>query len=349
MSFEYEKVPEVAPGGLRLHLNENTAGCSPTVLEALRAVTRLDAAIYPDYAEVEHATAACYGRKTTEIALTNGLDEGLHAACLAWLQRGDDGRQLEAIVVEPAFDMYAACADAAGGRVVRVMPRDGFAFPLDEVLDAITPATRIAFLTSPNNPTGLRIDDEDVATVARALPEGAIVLLDEAYADFATANYLARLPSTPNVVVGRTFAKAHGLAAVRAGVVIGAEHVISRFRRVLPPYGLNVFAATAVRAALADDEYLAWYRGEVARSRRLVYECCDRLGLDYWPSEANFVLVRAGRRLRDIVDGLAARGIFVRDRSRQPGCEGCLRITAGVVAHTETCLRALEEILCGAR
>lgn len=349
MSFEYEKVPEVGQGVLRLHLNENTAGCSPKVLDALRALTCHDAAFYPDYTEVERATATHFGRTTRQIALTNGLDEGLHAACLGWLQRGEDGRQLEAIVVEPAFDMYAACADAAGGRVVRVMPRADFAFPIDEVIAAITPATRVVFLTSPNNPTGLRIDDEAIGVVASALPEDAIVLLDEAYADFAASDYLSRLDATPNLVVGRTFAKAHGLAAVRAGVVIGAEPVIARFKRVLPPYGLNVFAATAVGVALEDGEYLDWYRDQVARSRQLVYEACDRLALHYWPSEANFVLVRARDRLRPIVDGLAARGIFVRDRSRQPGCDGCLRITAGVVAHTEACVRAMEEILCGAR
>lgn len=94
MSFEYEKVPEVGPDALRLHLNENTAGCSPKVLDAMRALTRLDAAFYPDYGEVERAVAAHFRRTTTEVALTNGLDEGLHAACLAWLLRGDDGRQL---------------------------------------------------------------------------------------------------------------------------------------------------------------------------------------------------------------------------------------------------------------
>lgn len=349
MSFEYEKVPEVGPDALRLHLNENTAGCSPKVLDAMRALTRLDAAFYPDYGEVERAVAAHFRRTTTEVALTNGLDEGLHAACLAWLLRGDDGRQLEVVVVEPAFDMYAACADAAGGRVVRVMPRADFAFPLADVVAAITPLTRLVFLTSPNNPTGLRIDHEHVVAIAGALPDGAIVLLDEAYADFASADYLAHLAATPNVVVGRTFAKAHGLAAVRVGVVVGAGHVIARFKRVLPPYGLNVFAATAVRAALDDHEYVEWYRSQVTRSKQLLYEACERVGLDYWPSEANFVLVRAGVRLRAIVDGLAARGIFVRDRSRQPGCEGCLRITAGVVAHTEACIRAIEEVLCVAR
>jgi histidinol-phosphate aminotransferase len=348
MSYAYERLPD--PGaGLRLHLNENTAGCSPRVLEAMRAVTRADAAFYPDYTRVHAAVAAFFDVDPSRLLLTNGLDEGIHAACFAWLQRGDRGERREAVIVEPAFDMYAACADAAGGRIRHVMPRPEFEFPLEETLEAITADTRLVFLTSPNNPTGLPVPGAALHAILDKVPEPALVFLDEAYADFAEASALADLRKYPRLLVGRTFAKAHGLAAVRAGAVMAAPPVIDRLRRVLPPYGVNVFAIAGLLAAVDDREYLDWYRRQVAESRRLVHAFCEKRGLHAWPSQANFVLIRIGERSREVVAGMARRGVFVRDRSAEPGCAGCLRMSAGVVEHTQRGLQALEEALCDAR
>jgi histidinol-phosphate aminotransferase len=348
MSYAYERLPD--PGaGLRLHLNENTAGCSPRVLEAMRAVTRADAAFYPDYTRVHAAVAAYFDVEPARVLLTNGLDEGIHAACFAWLQRGGLGEQREAVIVEPAFDMYAACADAAGGRIRHVLPRPEFEFPLEETLDAITGDTRLVFLTSPNNPTGLPVPREALETVLDRVPAEALVFLDEAYADFAEQHLLGELSRYPGLLVGRTFAKAHGLAAVRAGAVMAAPPVIERLRRVLPPYGVNVFAIAALLAAVEDREYLDWYRGQVIESRRLVHAFCEQHGLHAWPSQANFVLIRIGERSREVVAAMARRGVFVRDRSNEPGCAGCLRMSAGVVEHTRRGLSALEEVLCDAR
>jgi histidinol-phosphate aminotransferase len=348
MSYQYERLPD--PGeGLRLHLNENTAGCSPRVLEAIARLTRQDAAFYPDYARTTRAIATYLGVDPAWVLAVNGLDEGLHAAAMACLLRGADGRQREAIIVEPAFDMYAACADAVGGGVVKVPPSPDFSFPLEGVLAALTPATGLVYLTSPHNPTGLTIPREAILRVAGRLREDALLFLDEAYVEFASHDLLELLPAVPNLVIGRTFAKAQGLAAVRAGAVVADPAVIERFKRVVPPYSVNVFAAAAIVAALEDREYLAWYRDQVRQSRAVVYGACARLGLEFWPSEANFVLVRVGERATDLVRHLAARRVFVRDRTTQPGCAGCVRITTGVVAHTEECVRLMEEFLCGGR
>jgi len=345
---EYERLPDPGPG-LRLHLNENTAGCSERVLAAMRAVSRLDAAFYPDYARLHRAVAGYYGVDADAVLVTNGLDEGIHAASFAWLQCSDAGAAREAVIVEPAFDMYAACADAAGGRIVQVMPRAEFEFPTEETLAAITPATRLVFLTHPNNPTGRPVPLEALDAIAGRLPGEALVFVDEAYADFARGTFLGELARWPNLLVGRTFAKAHGLAAVRAGAVIGAPGTIARLRRVVPPYSVNVFAMAGMLAAIDDREYLDWYRAQVEASRQAVYAACRRLGVHCWPSEANFVLMRLGDRSRDVVAGMARRGVFVRDRSREPGCAGCVRLSAGVVAHTAKALAALEEALCDVR
>jgi histidinol-phosphate aminotransferase len=351
---QYQREPELGDG-LRLHLNENTGGCSPKVLEALRALSPMDVAIYPDYGRINEACAGHLGVDPSRLLLTNGLDEGILAAAIAYLQR-EPGTAMaagaaagagspEGLIAEPCFGMYADCIEAVGGRIVRVAPPPDLAFPLDAVLAAITPRTRVIYLTSPGNPTGLLIPAAAVHALARALPDG-LVFVDEAYADFTEAHFLGELPTAPNVVVGRTFAKAYGLAALRIGTVVGDEAVIARLRRSLPPYSINVAAAVALEAALGDQAHLDAYRAQVRESKARVYAVCDRLGLGYWPSEANFVLIRVGDRATAIVEALRQRRIFVRDRSGEPGCAGCIRITAGVLAHTEQALAALEDILC---
>jgi histidinol-phosphate aminotransferase len=349
MSGTYER-PVAAAGGLRLHLNENTSGCSPRVLEAIGNLGGEDFAFYPEYDTVVRETAAYLGVDHDWLLLTNGLDEGLLAAVVAAvrpaLESGASERP-EVVVPLPAFDMYGVFARAVGAALVEVPPRPDFAFQADEVLCAITPATKVVFVTSPNNPTGVRVRLGDITRIAEAVPERALVFVDEAYHDFCGDSALPLARVRTNVVVGRTFAKAHGLAALRAGCVIAPPAMLEALRRVVPPYSLNVCAAAGLRAALKDTARYRWYLDQVQQSRALVYELCDRLELTCWESGANFVLVRIGPRCEALTSSLAARGIFVRDRSRDAGCEGCIRITAGVVDHTVRCLAALEEILCG--
>ena len=245
--------------------------------------------------------------------------------------------------------MYASTAAGVGARVVEVPLGPEFTFPVEQILEAIGPETRLLFLTSPNNPTGLSIPRGDIVRVARAAPH-VRVLVDEAYADFAGTTLVgdANIASLPNVFIGRTFAKAYGLAGVRAGAVIGDTRAIQPLRRIVPPFSLNICATVALTAGLADVGYYEWYLGQVKTSKALLYEALSKAGVRFWPSEANFVLARFGDRARAVVDGLAARGVHVRDKSRDPACPGCLRITTGVVEHTEACIRALEEVLCGA-
>ena len=342
MSPSYER-PAPTGTALRLHLNEHTGGCSPAALARVRALGAADLARYPDYDEAVEACARALEIRPEQLVLTNGLDEGILAVSVAACRRRPDA---EAIVVEPAFDMYAAAADAVGARIVAVPFGPGFAFPLDRILAALGPRTRVVFLNDPHNPTGLRLPPGAVEAIARAVPD-AFVLLDEAYADFAGETFIGRaLAAWPNVVVGRTFAKAYGLAGLRVGALVGTDATLEPIRRVVPPYSLNAAAAAARPAALADEAHVAVYRREVEESKRLLYAACRRLGLEYWESAANFVLVRVGDRAPAIVEALAHRGVVVRDRSRDPGCAGCIRVTTGLVADTRVALAALEEVLC---
>jgi histidinol-phosphate aminotransferase len=348
MSYEYER-PSAPRTGLRLHLNENTAGCSPRVLEALRRVTREEVAFYPDYDEVTAATARFFDVAAERVVLTNGLDEGILAVALAALRLSAPGAG-DAVVVVPAFDMYAACVDAAGGRVVEVPMGADFEFPLQRVMDAVTTQTRVVFLTNPNNPTGGLIPRVALRTIAEHAPH-ALVFVDEAYADFSGATVLGDpvFAALENVVVGRTFAKAYGLAGVRAGALVAHPATMERIRKVLPPYSLNAYAVAAVRAAIEDSAYVDWYRRQVEQSKALMYQAFDRLGVRHWKSAGNFVLINLGPDAPAIVAALARLGVIVRDRSSDPACAGCARVAAGGVEHTKAFVAALEEVLCGAQ
>jgi histidinol-phosphate aminotransferase len=349
MSRQYER-PEARNGGLRLHLNENTAGCSPRVQRVLRDLTREHAAYYPDYDAAIAATATHFGLSPDHVVLTNGLDDGIMVASLVALRGATIADPYEAIVVQPAFDMYAACADAMSARIIEVPPQTDLFFPLQRVLEAIGPRTRIIFLTNPNNPTGLSIPKSSIAAIAQAAP-AATVFLDEAYADFAGQSMIREAASgaIPNLLVGRTFAKAFGLAGLRAGALVGSVATLAPVRRAILPYTLNAYAAAALPAALDDREYYEWYVGEVRESKRLLYDVLARAGVKFWPSDGNFVLVDFGQDLNRVVGAVAARGIAIRDRSADPGCGGCARITAGVLEHTRRLVAVLEEVLCAGR
>ncbi len=345
MSYQYERVT-TPPSGLRLHLNENTAGCSPAVVEALGAMTRLDLALYPDYDAAIAATAAHLRVDPAALVLTNGLDEGILAAAMVALRGCSSEKPLEAIVVVPAFDMYASCTDAVGGTIVEVPLGPGFEFPLDGVLAAITPRTRLVWLTTPNNPTGQTIPRETIASIARAAAD-AMIFVDEAYVDFGGASLIGDplLRELAHILVGRTFAKAYGLAGLRAGAVVGAIDIIASLRRVIPPYSVNACAAAALPVAFGDRAYYAWYLAQVAQSKTILYDHLERSRITHWKSDANFVLARFPGRAAEVAAALAGRGVHVRDRSRDQGCADCLRITTGVVEHTRQMIAALEDVV----
>ena len=323
----YQKPPELYDG-LRLHQNENTGGCSPRVLEALARLRPEELGFYPPYAGATDAVATYLG---------------------AYLRAETGGPRLEAIVPEPAFEIFRFDTAVAGGKLVQVMPHADFSFPLDEVLAAITPNTRVVFLTNPNNPTGVGMPLDAIRAVAGAVPPGAIVFVDEAYAEFSGVSFLPDLARFPNVIVGRTFSKAFGLAGIRIGCMVGDPATMYPIRQAVPVYSVNIAAVAAVQAALQDLDHLNGYLAQVAESKRLLYEACDRLGLKYWRSLSNFVLVCAGDRTDAIVKGAFAKQIYLRDRSTEPGCAGCLRMATGIVEHTRRAIAVVEEILCAAR
>lgn len=348
-------IPDLGPG-LRLHLNENTGGCSPKVVEAVRAFDARALATYPDYRAAVVETAQFLGVDPDWLVLTNGLDEGILLAAVAYLGAlppaalvdlgaavVTPGGPPEAVMAGPAFEPYVATTNAMGARAVVVAPGPEYAFPADAVIDAVTPNTRLVYINNPNNPTGQPVPNAAIHRIARHAAH-AVVFLDEAYHDFMGEHFLGDAASYPNVLIGRTFSKAHGLAGMRVGALIAPPSILEPIRRAMPLFNLNVVAVAALRAALTDTAFTPWYLEQVATSKAMLYEALGRLGLRYWTSAANFVLVDGGPQSRGIVDGMIARGVLVRDRSHDPYCPNRFRVTAGVVDHTRKAIEALEAL-----
>lgn len=324
--------------GLRLDFNENTIGCSPRVLACLRSLDAEALARYPEREPLENQVAKFLGLDAAQVLLTNGADEAIHLLCSAYLEAGD-----EAIIVIPTFAMYVHFAQAEGARLIQIPAGENFAFPLKTLLSRITERTRLIAVANPNNPTGVAVACDVLLHVAQAAPDAA-VLVDEAYFEFHGETILKR--SRPeNVFVARTFSKAYGLAGLRIGILAGDAEQMRAIRRLASPYNVNAVALAALPAALQDQEYMEQYVAEVRCSREVLERELEILGLRYWPSRANFVLVRVGLAYGEFIRALRGRGILVRDRHGDSGCEGCVRLTVGSLDQTQTLINALRDVI----
>jgi len=325
--------------GLRLDFNENTVGCSPRVLARLREITAEEISCYPEREPVEAAVAGHLGVEPKELLLTNGVDEAIHLLCETFLELGD-----EVLIVVPTFAMYEILAAATGARVITVPAGADFRFPTADLLSRVTPRTRLIAVANPNSPTGAVAEAADLLDIARRAPQAAI-LVDEAYFEFYGKTLLGQWRSVPNLFLARTFSKAYGLAGLRIGVLTGNAEHIPLVSRVSSPYNVNGVALACLPAALADEDYIRRYADQVRQGRDELQQEFGQWGIRYWPSQANFVLASFGPLKSAFIQSMRARGILVRDRSRDYGCEGCVRITLGTTEQTVRLLRALREAL----
>jgi histidinol-phosphate aminotransferase len=325
--------------GLRLDFNENTFACSPRVLEALSRISRGDLTRYPEREPVERRVAEHLGLTPAQALLTNGVDEAIHVLCQTYLDAGT-----EMLLPVPTYSMYEVYASGTPARVAPIPGEEGFRFPLSALLAAISPATRLIAIANPNSPTGQAVRRDELLQVIDAAPHAA-VLVDEAYYHFHGESVLDLIGRASNVIVARTFSKAYGLAGLRVGVLCASQAQMHWMRRAISPYSVNSVALACLTAALDDEEYLRWYTNEVLASRSAFEAALRRLGVPFWPSQANFVLVKIGPAHRAFVESMRARAVLVRDRSSDPGCDGCVRITVGTQEHTQQGIAALEASL----
>jgi len=325
--------------GLRLDFNENTVGCSPRVLERLRNLDAELLARYPEREPAERVVATHLSLEPDEVLLTNGTDEAIHLICETYLEP-----EHEALIGVPTFAMYEIYAAATGAKVIPVLGDQSFRFPADEILRRVNERTRLIAVANPNNPTGAQASQGDLLRLAKATPHAAL-LVDEAYFEFSGETLMTQWREVPNLFVSRTFSKAYGLAGLRIGVLAGNIEAMKLVRRVSSPYNLNSVALACLPEALADQNYIAQYVAEVLRGRERLERELRQRGIKHWPSRANFVLMYFGETGPAFIAAMRERGILVRDRSRDPGCAGCVRITLGSAAHNERLFAVLPEAL----
>lgn len=335
------QIPQLTSGrsGICLDLNENTAGCSPRVLAKLRSLTAADISLYPERAAVEAMVAAHFGVRSDEVLLTNGVDEAILLLFSAFL-----GPRDEALYPVPTFPMYPICACAAGAATVEVPTDRDFRYPAAAIRAAVTPRTRMIAVANPNNPTGALAPRKDLVALLEAAPEAA-VLLDEAYFEFCGETMLGELPRFPNLFVARTFSKVYGLAALRAGCLVGRPEHMEVIRRLAPPFSVNGVALACLPEALADQEHVSGYVTAVKRERARLEAAFSKYGIRTWPSHGNFVLADLGKWHAGFTAELAKDGIHVRDRGADPACAGCVRITIGTAAEMDSFYTALPGAL----
>jgi histidinol-phosphate aminotransferase len=328
-------------GKIRLDMNENTAGATAAVARAVRrAAQGKQLATYPEYAAARNTLARHFGVPSGELLLTNGIDDALKLICDTFVDPGD-----VLLVPAPTFSMYQFFHSVAGGRVVMLPYDPGFRFPLGRLLDSLNPRRglppRWLVLANPNNPTGTLIPQAELKVILRSAP-GTLVLVDEAYFDYSGETVLPWTRQYRNLVVARTFSKAHGLAGLRLGVLFACRELASWLRRAQAVYPVNSLAIVGALEAIRHPEKVRQHVRRVIRARALLCRGLDSLGVRYVPSSANFVFASFGDKTPEIVRRLERKSILVRHWGDDPRLRRCSRIGIGTALEIRKLIGALN-------
>jgi histidinol-phosphate aminotransferase len=278
------------------------------------------------------------------VLVGRGSDEAIDLLSRAFCRAGEDA----VVVCPPTFGMYAVAARIQGAEVLRVPLRAEQGFALDEhaLLESCTGRVKLVFVCSPNNPTGNQLAETALLRVAAELAGRAVLVVDEAYVEFAARPSLARhVARLPHLAVLRTLSKAHGLAGARCGTLIASPEIVSLLRKIIPPYALTQFTIETVVRRL-EPRPLERMRAQVASIREerewlaTSLRACSGVAR-IWPSEANFVLAEFEDAGAAFAKARAA-GLLIRDVRAQPGLERALRITVGTPEQNQRLIRALQ-------
>lgn len=328
----------------KLSANENPWGPSPRAMEAMRAAADT-LALYPDAdsGDLRSAIAEVHGLDRARIICGNGSDELLQLLAFAYARDGD-----EVVYSRHGFLLYPSYALMNGATPVAA-PETNLTSDVDALLAACTDKTRLIYLANPNNPTGTRLNSQEIERLAAGIPDHALLVLDAAYAEYVDADDYdggaSLVARRPNVAMTRTFSKIYGLAALRVGWMYAAPDVVAAINRIRGPYNLNGAAQAAAAAAMRDVEYTARIRAETLRLRAGLVSALADAGVSTTPSEGNFILAAFGEGENGAAAAdafLMRRGVIAR-RVDAYGLAGHLRITVGDEAACDAVAAAIHE------
>jgi histidinol-phosphate aminotransferase len=327
-------------GAVKLASNENPLGPSPKAVEAMRSVAA-GVNRYPEGSNRRLRTelARRYGIAGDQLVFGAGADEILELLVKAFVRSGD-----EVVYAWPSFAMYPIVTRGMGGTPVQVPLRADLTHDLDAMADRVGASTKLVFVCNPNNPTGTSVGAEAFDAFARRLPQDVVLVVDEAYADFArrpdfpdTLAWVGRRPATMFL---RTFSKLHGLAGVRIGYGVAGSELAGYLERARHPFNVSALAEAAALAALEDVEHMERTLRVNAQGIGFLTRALRELGLEVWPSDANFVLACTGP---GTYEKLLREGVIVRPLDAF-GLPGHVRITVGLPEENERLVKSLRRL-----
>lgn len=339
---------------VKLASNENPLGPGKKALEAIRSALP-DLALYPDGSgfHLKQALAKKYAVNAEQITLGNGSNEILELVARAFLTP-----DFEAVFSQHAFAVYPIVTQAVGATAV-VVPASNYGHDLDAMLQSVTDRTRLVFIANPNNPTGTLLSQPALEAFLNALPDTLVCVLDEAYFEFVSTagmqssglagdgepvSSISWLKKYPNLIITRTFSKAYGLAGLRVGYSLSSPEIADILNRVRQPFNNNMLALAAAEAALEDGEHLHNTIRNNALGMMQLTEGFKKLGLEWVPSAANFVLVDLKRPGMPIYEALLRKGVIVRPVDSYELPEH-LRVSIGTSEENWLFLQALSDTL----
>lgn len=328
---------------IKLASNENPAGPSPLAVAAMcREAQRTN--IYPDSHchQLKQALAGHLGVTPRHIIVGNGSDEVLRMIAEAFLNPGE-----EVVYGVPTFSEYEFVTRVMGGETVEV-PLRSQTYDLEAIAERITGRTKLVIICNPNNPTGTIVGREEVERFLRRLPEQVLAVFDEAYFDYVTSpdfpETLEYVRQGRKVIVLRTFSKIYALAGLRVGYGVAEPEIIDCLMRVREPFNVNSLAQAAALASLADPGYREKARQANIEGRDYLYRELREIGLEFTPTQANFIFIRLPVPGAEVFEALLRRGVIVRP-CQSFGCPEHIRVTIGTGEQNRRFIAALRRVL----
>jgi histidinol-phosphate aminotransferase len=330
---------------VKLASNENPLGPSPLVLkEIINDLTNTKSSLslnrYPDGNGYYLKQALSMGLSVSEdeIILGNGSNELIDIAARTFLQPGD-----EAVMAFPSFVVYPMATQAQGATAIQI-PLKKYTHDLDAMADAITSSTKIVFIANPNNPTGTMNTKAEFERFMKRIPEGILVVCDEAYCEYVTKpdypDSMKYLAQGKDILILRTFSKMYGLAGLRIGYGIGGKDIIGEMNKLRPPFNTSSIAQKAALWALQDENHLRRTREINEQGKTYLYKELDSIGMKYVPTEANFIFMPLEQDAHTLYTILLKQGVIVRPMGQHE-----IRVTIGLPEENKRFIDALKKVM----